>query len=184
MTPAVSYEKCHAVTTPPFMCQRLSTCWSDHQAVCASRQVRPTKRNLWSERRESHKQLKRGESLFRQKGSATCVTWRDWKAVNVLAITPTSKSDQSVVQHTVKVPITSKFLFCYLIPYFMQWTSTKKFSIWIKSDFLKWFFKNLKILFPCGRPMSLIAASTWSVLWHRFRNVWLQAWRISLVLPL
>ena len=47
------------------------------------------------------KQLKRGESLFRQKGSVTCVTWRDRKPVSVLATTPTSKTDQSVAQHSV-----------------------------------------------------------------------------------
>ena len=49
------------------------------------------------------KELKRGESLFRQKGSVTCVTWRDRKPVSVLATTPTSKTDQSVVQRSVKV---------------------------------------------------------------------------------
>ena len=49
------------------------------------------------------KGLKRGESLFRQKGSVTCVTWRDRKPVSVLATTPTSKTDQSVVQRSVKV---------------------------------------------------------------------------------
>ena len=46
------------------------------------------------------KQLKRRESLFRQKGSVTCVTWRDRKPVSVLATTPTSKSDQTVDQHS------------------------------------------------------------------------------------
>ena len=46
------------------------------------------------------KQLKRGKSLFRQTGS---VTWLDWKPVSVLATTPTSKTDQSVVQCSVKV---------------------------------------------------------------------------------
>ena len=33
-----------------------------------------------------------------------------------------------------KVPISSKFLFSHVILYFMQLTSTKIFSIWIKSD--------------------------------------------------
>ena len=56
-------------------------------------------------------------------------------------------------------------------------------SIWIKNDFL-WSFKNLKILFYCGLPVPLITSSTCSELWRRFRNVWLQAWLISLVLPL
>ena len=49
------------------------------------------------------KQLKRGENLFRQKGSVTCVTWRDRKPVSVLATIPTSKTDQGVVQRSVKV---------------------------------------------------------------------------------
>ena len=49
------------------------------------------------------KQLKRGGSLFRQKGSVTCVTWRDQKPVRVLATTPTSKTDQTVVQRSVEV---------------------------------------------------------------------------------
>ena len=35
----------------------------------------------------------------------------------------------------LKVPITSTFLFSYLIIYFMQQTSVKKISIWTKSDF-------------------------------------------------
>ena len=51
----------------------------------------------------------------------------------------------------------------------------KNFSIWIKNDLL-WMFKNLKILFSCGRPVPLITASTRSELWRRFRNVRLQAW--------
>ena len=46
------------------------------------------------------KQLKRGENLFRQKGSVTCVTWRKRKAVSVLGTTPTTKTDQTVVQHS------------------------------------------------------------------------------------
>ena len=33
----------------------------------------------------------------------TCVTWRDRKPLSVLSTTPTSKTDQSVVQHSVKV---------------------------------------------------------------------------------
>ena len=55
----------------------------------------------------------------------------------------------------------------------------KNFSIWIKSDFL-WLFKNLKILFSCGRPIPLITRLTCPELWCRFRNVWLQAWLIDL----
>ena len=49
------------------------------------------------------KQLKRGESLCRQKGNVTCVTWRDRKPVSVLATLPTSTTDSSVVQRSVKV---------------------------------------------------------------------------------
>ena len=49
---------------------------------------------------------------------------------------------------------------------------------------LVWSFKNLKILFYCGLPMPLTTSSTCSDLWHRLRNTWLQAWLISLVLPL
>ena len=55
----------------------------------------------------------------------------------------------------------------------------KKFSIWIKSDLL-WMFKNLKILFSCGRPVPLNTTSTCSEL----RNMWRQACLILLVLPL
>ena len=83
----------------------------------------------------------------------------------------------------VEVPIWSKFLFSHLILYFMEWTSAKKFLIWIKSDLL-WMVKNLKILFSCGRPAPLNTASTCSELWSRFRNMWLQACLILLVLPL
>ena len=61
--------------------------------------------------------------------------------------------------------------------------SRKKFSIWIKSDFL-WSFKNLKILFCCGLPVPLITSSTCSDLWRRLKNTWLKAWLIWLVLPL
>ena len=46
----------------------------------------------------------------------------------------------------------------------MQWASAYK-------AILLWMFKNLKILFSCGRPMPLITTSTYSELWRRFRNV-------------
>ena len=59
----------------------------------------------------------------------------------------------------------------------------KNFSIGMKAIFL-WTFKNLKILFSCGRSVPLITASTCSELWRTFRNVRPQAWLISLVLPL
>ena len=58
----------------------------------------------------------------------------------------------------------------------------KNFRFGWKANFL-WVFKNLKILFSHGRPVPLITASTCSELWRRFRNVWIQAWLISLVLP-
>jgi len=49
------------------------------------------------------KQLKRGESLYRQKGTLTCVTWRDRKVVSVLATVPTSEADSDEVERSVKV---------------------------------------------------------------------------------
>lgn len=49
------------------------------------------------------KQLKRGESLYRQKGNVTCVTWRDRKPVSVLATIPTSDANRSAIQRSVKV---------------------------------------------------------------------------------
>ena len=72
----------------------------------------------------------------------------------------------------------------HLILYFMQWISAKKmFRFGWKAIFI-WLFKNLKILFSCGPPAPLITASRCWELWCRFSNVWLQAWLISLVLPL
>ena len=41
------------------------------------------------------KQLKRGESLYRQKGTLTRVTWCDRKVVSMLATVPTSEADSS-----------------------------------------------------------------------------------------
>ena len=49
------------------------------------------------------KDLKRGDSLYRQKGNLTCVTWHDRKPVSVLATLPTSTTDSSPVQRLVKV---------------------------------------------------------------------------------
>ena len=65
-----------------------------------------------------------------------------------------------------KVPISSKFLFSHVILYFLQLTSTKIFSIWIKSDscFMNLKKKPLKILFSCGLPVPLITGSTCSEL--------------------
>jgi len=49
------------------------------------------------------KNLKRGERLYRQKGNSTCMTWRERKPVSVLATLPTSATDSSPVQRSVKV---------------------------------------------------------------------------------
>ena len=49
------------------------------------------------------KSLKRGESLYRQKDTVTCVTWRDRKPVSVLGIVPTSHDDSGVVERSTKV---------------------------------------------------------------------------------
>ena len=49
------------------------------------------------------KQLKRGESLYRQKGNVTCVTWRDRKPVSVLTTTPTATTDEGFVERSIKV---------------------------------------------------------------------------------
>ena len=49
------------------------------------------------------KQLKRGESLYRQKGNVTCMTWRDRKPVSVLATALTTTTDEGFVQRSIKV---------------------------------------------------------------------------------
>ena len=49
------------------------------------------------------KELERGESLYRQKGRLTYLTWRDRKPVSFLATIPTSETDSTVVQRSVKV---------------------------------------------------------------------------------
>ena len=84
----------------------------------------------------------------------------------------------------LKIPILSKFLFSDLILYSMQWPlAKKKISIWIKSDFFLWSFKTWKFYFIAVYPRR------WRHHWcahicDRLRNTWLQAWLISLVLPL
>ena len=55
-----------------------------------------------------------------------------------------------ILKKMLIVPTSSQFLFACLILCFMHWSSAKKFSIWIKSDFM--YFKNLKIRFFCGLP--------------------------------
>ena len=42
------------------------------------------------------KQLKRGESLYRKKGTFISVTWHDRKIVSVLASFPTSETDSQI----------------------------------------------------------------------------------------
>ena len=49
------------------------------------------------------KELEGGESLYRQKGRLTCLTWRDRKPVSFLATIPTSETDSTVVQRSIKV---------------------------------------------------------------------------------
>ena len=44
------------------------------------------------------KELERGDSLYRQKGRLTCVTWRDRKPVRFLAAIPTSETHSTVIQ--------------------------------------------------------------------------------------
>ncbi|XP_015748429.1 PREDICTED: piggyBac transposable element-derived protein 4-like [Acropora digitifera] len=51
------------------------------------------------------KDLKRGECLYRQKGNLTCVTWRDRKPVSVLATLPTSATESSPVERSVRVNV-------------------------------------------------------------------------------
>ena len=104
------------------------------------------------------------------------ITVRQWKKFSTWVHTCTSL--------IIKGPISSKFLFSHLILYFMQWTSAKFFFDLDSKTIFLWMFKNLKILFLCGRPVLLITASTCSELWRIFRNVWIQTWLISLVLPL
>ena len=48
------------------------------------------------------KQLKRRECLYRQKGTMTCVTWRDRKVFRVLATVPTSETAFDEVERSVK----------------------------------------------------------------------------------
>lgn len=71
--------------------------------ACVTVRSNRSGKGMCSERKKV-KPLNGEESLFRQKGSVTCMTWHD-KAVNVFATTATStrKTDQSVVQHSVKV---------------------------------------------------------------------------------
>ena len=81
----------------------------------------------------------------------------------------------------LKCPYHHIFLFSHLILFLMQWTSAKKFSIWIKSDFFYELLKTWKSYFLAVDLVPLVMASTCSELWRRFRNVWLQTWLISLV---
>ena len=49
------------------------------------------------------KSLKRGESLYRQKETLTCVTWHDRKPVSFLGTVPTSEDDSGVVERSTNV---------------------------------------------------------------------------------
>ena len=58
------------------------------------------------------KQLKRGESLYRRKGTLTCVTWHDRKVFSALATVPTSEADADEVERSVKVSGLGKEKLC------------------------------------------------------------------------
>ena len=49
------------------------------------------------------KQLKRGESLYQQKETLTCVTWHDRIVISMLATVPTSEADSGELERSVKV---------------------------------------------------------------------------------
>lgn len=49
------------------------------------------------------KALERGDSLYRQKGTVTCVGWKDSKMVYMLATTPVDPTVNSEVERSVKV---------------------------------------------------------------------------------
>ena len=61
----------------------------EERTVRSSRKGLP--KEIYGLKEKKVKQLKRGESLFKQKGNVTCVTWRDRKPVSVFATTPTSE---------------------------------------------------------------------------------------------
>ena len=67
-----------------------------------SNRVRPP-REICNLKSIQVKQLKRGDSLYRQKGTMTYVTWCDRKVVSVLATVPTSEADSGEVERSVKV---------------------------------------------------------------------------------
>ncbi|XP_068723941.1 piggyBac transposable element-derived protein 4-like [Montipora capricornis] len=60
-------------------------------------------KDIWDLKAKEIKSLKRGESLYRQKDTLTCVTWRDRKLVSVLGTVPTSEDDSGVVERSTKV---------------------------------------------------------------------------------
>ena len=70
---------------------------------------------------------------------------------------------------SLKVPISSKFLFSHLILHFLQWTSAKQFFDLDKKRFCYECLKTWKSYFL--GPVPLITASTCTELWRRFRNV-------------
>ena len=81
-----------------------------------------------------------------------------------------------------KVPVSSIFLFSYLILYIAQWISVKKIDLDKMQSLLEVSktFKVAAILVHHSHQSSLVSNG----LWRRWRNTWLKAWLISLVLPL
>ncbi|KAK3731801.1 hypothetical protein QZH41_007622 [Actinostola sp. cb2023] len=55
------------------------------------------------------KTLKRGESLYRQKGKLTCVTWRDRKIVTTLATIPTDDTDIHIIERWTRFRAMARF---------------------------------------------------------------------------
>ena len=47
--------------------------------------------------------MERGDSLYRQKGTVTCVVWKDSKIVYMLATTPVDPTINSEVERSVKL---------------------------------------------------------------------------------
>ena len=83
----------------------------------------------------------------------------------------------------LKVPISSKSLFSYLILYRTQWTSAKeKLDLDRMQSFLEVLktFKFSAILVHHSTSLPFFL----NELWRRLRNMWPQAWLISLCLPL
>ena len=90
------------------------------------------------------------------------------------------KTAKSSWQCPFKVPISSKFLFSYLILYIIQWTSAKeKFDLDKMQSSLE-VLKTFKFAATIRTSLPFVL----NKLWHRLKSTWLEAWLISLVLPL